>query len=115
MSALGQDWVQEFRGAVTVCDRKGTIIAMNKTAAAIFAKGGGENLIGSNILDCHPEPARTKLKEIMDEQRTNVYTIQKRRVRRLIYQSPWYRNRRYAGYVELSFEIPVDLPHFVRD
>jgi transcriptional regulator with PAS, ATPase and Fis domain len=115
MSAVRQDWVQEFRGAVTVCDRKGTIIAMNQAAAEVFAKDGGAKLVGSNILDCHPGPARTKLKEIMDERRTNVYTIQKNGVRRLIYQSPWYRNRRYAGHIELSFEIPVDLPHFVRD
>ncbi len=115
MSTVRQNWVQEFRGAVTVCDRKGTVIAMNKAAARIFAKDGGAKLIGTNVLDCHPEPARTKLRGIMAEQRTNVYTIEKGGVKRLIYQSPWYRNRRYAGHVELSIEIPADLPHFVRD
>jgi transcriptional regulator with PAS, ATPase and Fis domain len=115
MSAIRQGWVQEFRGAVTVCDREGTIVAMNEAAVRVFEKDGGAKLVGANILDCHPEPARTKLRAIMDEQKTNVYTIEKGGVKKLIYQSPWYKDGRYAGLVELSLEIPFDLPHFIRD
>jgi hypothetical protein len=32
----------------------------------------------------------------------------------LIYQSPWYRDGQYAGFVEISLEIPFDMPHFIR-
>ncbi|MGB8959188.1 MAG: hypothetical protein WCC00_09310, partial [Candidatus Aminicenantales bacterium] len=68
-----------------------------------------------NVLDCHPEPSRSKLKGMMAERRTNVYTIQKNGRRKLIYQAPWHKDGAYAGFVELSLEIPWDLPHFNRD
>jgi hypothetical protein len=41
----------------------------------------------------------------------NVYTIEKNGVKKLIYQSPWYYNGEYAGFVELSLEIPFEMEH----
>ncbi len=108
-------WIKEFPAAITVSDAKGTIIEMNDGAVKAFEKDGGEKLIGTNVLDCHPEPSRTKLREIMDKRKTNIYTIEKAGVKRLIYQAPWYRDGEFCGVVEISFEIPRDLPHFVRD
>lgn len=110
-----QAWVEEFAGAVTVCDTHGLILAMNAKARETFADYGGGALVGTNVLDCHPEPARTKLAAMMDERRTNVYTIQKKGKRKLIYQAPWFEGGVYAGFVELSLEMPSDLPHFDRD
>lgn len=111
----GHAWVQEFAAAVTVCDTKGKIIGMNSRAARVFEKDGGEKLIGANVLDCHPEPARAKLQDIMDKRKTNVYTIEKAGIKKLIYQAPWYKEGVYAGVVELAIEIPFEIPHFVRD
>lgn len=108
-------WVQEFSAAVTVSDREGKIIEMNGKAVKTFEKDGGERLIGTNVLDCHPEPSRTKLRDIMDNRKINVYTIEKAGTKKLIYQAPWYEGGAYAGVVELSFEIPFKMPHFVRD
>jgi transcriptional regulator with PAS, ATPase and Fis domain len=108
-------WVREFPGAVTVCDTDGRIIEMNDKAAEVFAKDGGRALVGANALDCHPEPARSKLKGMLESGRTNVYTIGKSGKKKIVYQSPWYENGRYAGFVEISFEIPRDMPHFDRD
>ena len=108
-------WVDEFPGAITVCDTQGIILEMNERAAEVFSADGGRELIGSNVLACHPEPARTKLQRLMETQETNVYTIEKRGVKKLIYQAPWYRDGQYAGFVELAVEIPTTLPHFVRD
>ena len=107
-------WVEDFPGAVTVCDEKGTIIEMNGRSALTFAEDGGTALIGKNVLDCHPEPARTRLAEIMAGRRTNVYTIEKNGAKKLIYQSPWFRDGEYRGFVELSLEVPFEMPHFVR-
>jgi transcriptional regulator with PAS, ATPase and Fis domain len=107
-------WVDEFPGAVTVCDTQGTIIEMNAQAIKNFADDGGANLIGRNVLDCHPDPARTKLKDIMENQKTNVYTIEKDGIKKLIYQVPWSKDGRYAGVIEISIEIPRTIPHFVR-
>jgi hypothetical protein len=44
----------------------------------------------------------------------NIYTIEKNGVRKLIYQSPWFSNGSYAGFVELALEIPWEMPHFIR-
>lgn len=107
-------WVEEFPAAITVSDEKGTIIEMNAKAVNAFEKDGGEALIGTNVLDCHPEAARSKLRDIMDNRKTNVYTIEKAGVKKLIYQAPWYRDGQFAGVVEISFEIPLVVPHFVR-
>ncbi len=108
-------WVKQFVGAVTVVDKGGIILDMNDRAARGYEAEGGRALIGRNILDCHPEPARTKVEQLLREQRANIYTIEKRGVRKLIHQSPWYKDGQYAGLVELSLELPAEMPHFVRD
>jgi transcriptional regulator with PAS, ATPase and Fis domain len=108
-------WIREFPGAVTVCDREGIILAMNEKSARTFEASGGAALIGSNLFDCHPEPSRAKLKELLAAGRANVYTIEKKGIKKLIYQSPWYENGAYRGFVELSLEIPFEMPHFVRE
>ena len=107
-------WVHEFPGAVTVCDRAGVIVEMNARAIATFAADGGAALIGTNVLDCHPEPSRTQLAGLLATGARNVYTIEKAGVKKLIYQAPWTRDGVFAGLVELSLEIPFELPHFVR-
>ena len=107
-------WINEFPGAITVCDADGIILEMNDQAGKSFAKDGGRALIGKNLLDCHPEPARTKTKRLLESKQKNVYTIEKNGVKKLIYQSPWYRDGKFAGLVELALEIPFEMPHFVR-
>lgn len=108
------EWIKEFPGAITVCDRNGIILTMNDKAIATFANDGGAALIGTNLFDCHPEPSRTKLRELMASEQTNCYTIEKKGIHKLIYQSPWYVNGEFGGLVEISVEIPHPLPHFVR-
>jgi len=108
------DWIKEFPAAVTVCDTAGIILDMNDRAAQVFQADGGRQLIGRSMLDCHPEPARTKTRALLTTRLTNTYTIEKNGTKKLIYQSPWYRDGQYAGFVELSIEIPFELPHFVR-
>lgn len=112
MAAL--DWVREFPGAITVCDAAGIILQMNERAIATFAADGGAALVGRNVLDCHPEPSRTQLAGLLASGQTNAYTIEKNGVRKLIYQSPWYEDGAYRGFVELSLVIPAELPHHVR-
>ena len=108
------DWVKEFPEAITVCDTEGTILEMNEKAAKTFEKEGGAKLVGKNMLDCHPEPARSKTERLLATRDENVYSIEKNGVKKLIFQSPWYQNGKYAGFVELSLEIPFEMPHFVR-
>ena len=107
-------WVKEFPGAITVCDADGIILEMNDNAARTFEKDGGASLVGRNMLDCHPEPARGKTERLLAARQKNVYTIEKNGVKKFIFQSPWYKDGQYSGFVEVSLEIPFELPHFVR-
>ncbi len=106
--------MEEFPGEITVCDAQGVLLDMNERAAQGFQAEGGRALIGKNSLDCHPEPARSKLLEMLQNHQKNVYTVEKNGVWKLIYQSPWFEKGEYRGFVELILEIPTDIPHFMR-
>ena len=108
------DWIEGFPGSVTVCDLHGVVMEINETAAAQYRKYGGKALVGKSLLDCHPEPARSKLLHLLDSGGYNTYTIEKNGIRKFIHQAPWYHNRQRCGMIELALEIPFDLPHFVR-
>ncbi len=109
------DWTRELPFAITVCDKDGKILEMNKRAIETFANYGGAELLGTNVLDCHPEPSRSQLADMLEDQTKNVYTIEKDGVKKLIYQTPWYENGEYMGFVELSMELPGEMEHMVRD
>lgn len=104
------DYMKELNVAITVCDKEGKILQMNDKSQ----KTNYGDLVGQNVLDCHPEPARTKLVQLIKEQATNAYTIEKNGVKKLIYQTPWYENGEFMGLVEFSLEIPFEMPHYVR-
>jgi len=112
---LKHEWVTSFPAAITVCDKSGIILEMNDKAIDSFKQDGGEKLVGTNLLDCHLEPARSQVEEMLRTQKTNSYTIEKHGIKKLIYQSPWYTNGQFAGFVELSLPIPFEMPHFVRE
>lgn len=107
-------WIREFPGSIIVCDPEGIILEMNEKAARGYEKEGGLKLIGSNLLDCHPAKARKKVEEMLATHEANIYTIEKKGIKKFVYQSPWYRDGQYAGIVELVLEIPFELPHFIR-
>lgn len=109
------DWTREFPGAITLCDADGIILSMNDRAVATFGADGGAKLVGSNVLDCHPEPSRSKLAGMLQDKSSNLYTIEKAGKKKLIAQLPWFNEGEFAGIVELSLELPADMPHFNRD
>jgi hypothetical protein len=108
------EWIQSFSGAVTVCDLQGIVLEMNDKAAESFQSFGGKSLVGKNLLDCHPEPARNKLRKLLESGERNVYTIEKNGFRKLVYQSPWFNKNQRSGMVELVIEIPENMPHYLR-
>jgi hypothetical protein len=108
------DWEKEIGAAVTVCDPDGKILYMNDLSIATFERYGGKDLMGKNLLECHPEPARSKLSTLLKDPGLNVYTIEKNGKKKMIYQTPWYSDGKYAGLVEISLPLPEELPHFIR-
>ncbi len=114
MNPVDSSWIKGFPGAITICDAQGIIVDMNDKAEETLKEDGGRALIGKNVLDCHPEPSKSQLKEMLDKRQANVYTIEKKGVKKLIYQTPLFSGGEYTGFAELSLEIPFEIPHFVR-
>jgi len=108
------NWMDGFLGAITVCDREGIVVYMNDRSKKQFDKDSGESLEGKSLIDCHPEPARTFLKKMLVEPITNSYTIEKNGIHKMIHQTPWMENGEFKGVVEISFEIPAEIPHHKR-
>lgn len=108
------DWIKEFPAAIIVCDSEGIITNMNDKSALSFAKDGGYDLIGKNLHDCHKQSSNDKIKEIIDNKKSNIYTIEKNGNKKFIFQSPYFANGEVKGLVEIVFEIPFEIPHFVR-
>jgi transcriptional regulator with PAS, ATPase and Fis domain len=109
------NWTNEFLGAITVCDRDGIVVYMNDLSKRQFAKTDEGDLLGQSLIDCHPEPARTFLLKMLSEPISNSYTIEKRGIRKMIYQTPWMEKGEFKGVVEISFGIPAQMPHHKRD
>ena len=77
-------WAEEADCAVTVCDTEGVILYMNEKARATYIRHG--NLIGSNLFGCHNERSREIIRRLTAE----------------------------GGSVEISMEIPAEMPHYIR-
>ncbi len=108
-------WWKEIPAAVTVTNAEGIIIDMNQKAAATFKKSGGEALIGRQLLDCHSVQSQEKIRQLTQDTQANIYTIEEKGVKKLIYQTPYFENGNYAGLVEISFELPEEVSHFIRE
>ena len=111
------EWANEMNCAVTVCDTKGIILYMNEKACRTFAKHG--DLIGKNLFDCHNPQSQAKIRELLETGGVNAYTIEKNGVRKMIYQTLQFPVPRWfwthmEGLVEISMEIPGEMPHYMR-
>lgn len=111
---MSTDFFEEFPSAVTICDALGTIIYMNRKSRQTFEKVGSESLLGESLYKCHSEASVLKIREILRTGHSNSYTISKAGVRKLIHQSPWYKDGKIAGIIEMSILIPDEMPHFDR-
>ena len=52
---------------------------------------------------------------VCDTGGTNVYTIEKNGVRKMIYQTAWRVDGVVGGLAEISMEIPAEMPHYIRN
>jgi transcriptional regulator with PAS, ATPase and Fis domain len=114
LEGVDVDWEEEFNGAITICDRNGIIVYMNQYSINQFKKYGGEKLLGTNLLDCHPEPSKSKLREMLESPGENMYTSEKEGRKKIILQTPWLRKGVFSGVVEISFQLDATMPHHFR-
>jgi hypothetical protein len=82
---------------------------MNDRAGKIFQKSGGLDLIGKNLLDCHPEKAKSKILDLLDKKQPNCYIVEKNDVKTMLYQAPWYDDGKFMGLVEFIFTLPEEV------
>lgn len=106
------EWAEQMNCAVTVCDAEGTILYMNEKSRQTFAGHG--DLIGKNLFECHNEDSKAKIRHMLATGESNSYTISKNGQRKMIYQTPWRREGKISGMVEISMVIPEEMPHYVR-
>jgi transcriptional regulator with PAS, ATPase and Fis domain len=99
--------------SITICDKNFTIIYMNEKAKKTFEKYGF--LIGKNLLNCHNNNSKEILQRLIEHGEKNTYTILKNGIKKLIHQTPWYKDGKVAGLIEFSIEIPDDMKHFNRN
>ena len=108
-------WEEEFDAAITIVDGDGCIIYMNKKAIETFASDGGKKLIGKKLQECHQPASMEIIQQMMSGQRCNTYTIEKKGIKKLIHQAPWFHDGVCSGIVEMSIVLPPDMPHHVRE
>ena len=106
-------WADEVDYAVTIADKDCNIIYMNRRSEETFCKDG-KSLIGKNLMDCHPEHARATIRRLLKDGGSNVYSITKNGLNKLIFQSAWKLDGEIGGLVETSMIIPPDMRHFNR-
>jgi len=102
-------WVKEIPLAITVVDCNGTILEMNDKAIKSFEEEGGEKLIGKSLFDCHSPNSNEIIKHIIESGEKRVVEIEKSGVKNIDYITPWFKDGKCAGIVELSFEIPTQV------
>ena len=63
-------------------------------------------MIGTSLYDCHPEPAKSIIRRLLQEQASNTYFIEENGVRKLVQQTPWYDEGQFAGLTETITVLP---------
>ena len=109
------DWAAELPVSITVCDKEGIITYVNDKSRKTFSSDITGDLIGKDLKVCHSPESTAKLFHLIDTQESNIYTIEKKGKKKMIVQIPWYTENEVSGLVELSIELPDDMPHFIRD
>lgn len=109
-----KDTAKNLPFALTICNAEGIIEYMNDKSLKTFEEDGGEKLIGQNLFGCHSEQSLKKLKEMFKEEKENIYTIEKKEKKKMIYQFPLYEEDKFSGFGEISIVIPEEMPHFKR-
>lgn len=77
-------WAEQLDCAVTVCDTAGTVLYQNARSREVNG-----DCRGRSLLPCHNDRSRQIIDRLLHEGGKNVYTIRKRGVRKLIYQTVW--------------------------
>jgi hypothetical protein len=109
-------WIETINISAMATDINGYVIDMNNAAVETFEIDGGRQLLGKNLAECHSPQSNGIIERLTKNGETNVYTIEKKGKKKLVYQTPWYLpDGSLGGLVEFSMVLPPEIPHFNRD
>ena len=106
---MEKDFFNEINVSITISDTEGNIVYMNNKSKSVFG-----DMTGKNMLGCHKTRSQDIIHRLIENKETNVYTIQKGDVKKMIYQHPWYDNGELKGLIEFSIILPPEIPHYIR-
>lgn len=106
ISKFFKSLVDQDRCAVVICNVEHEIIYMNPAAVLRYAKRGGADLIGKNLLDCHNPKSKELIKETVawfgeSTEHNIVYTFHNDKENKDVYMIALRDdNRELIGYYE---------------
>ncbi len=65
LSKFFRSVLEQDRCAIVICNPAHEIIYMNPAAVSRYAKRGGSDLIGRNLLDCHNAQSQEKIRQVV--------------------------------------------------
>lgn len=96
--------------SITICDTEAIVVYQNDISKKTFG-----SVVGRSLFDCHPPKAAEKIRHLLANDGTNAYTISKKGLKKLIYQTTWKdESSHIQGLIEYSMVIPEEMPHYVR-
>lgn len=106
------DYLENVAFAACVCDREGVVLYQNERSI----KRDGQ-VVGKNLYDCHNPHSCQMIRHMIQTGQSNSYQIIRHGKKRLLHQTPWYevQGGEVSGLIELSIDIPDDMPVFNRD
>ena len=107
---MDTSWSEEVPVGIVVCNAEGIVEWMNDRAARIFKVSGGMDLVGSNLMDCHPERAQGKVRQLFEKKEPYCYTVETNGTTAMLYQAPRYVDGVFKGFVEFIYTLPADIP-----
>lgn len=106
-------WAETLPCAITVTDADCNVICMNQQAIEVNHVKGDPTEI--NLRRCHNPHSIEIIDRMLSTGGTNIYTIEKHGLHKLIFQSAWRdAEGKVGGLVEISIITPENMPHFVR-
>lgn len=90
MEKLFRSVIEQDRAAIVICDCNHIIQYMNQAAMIRYAKRGGKELVGRNLLDCHNEHSKEIIIKILDwfwedEKNNMIYTYKNEKENKDVY------------------------------
>ena len=70
--------------SITICDTEAIVVYQNDISKKTFG-----SVVGRSLFDCHPPKAAEKIRHLLANDGTNAYTISKKGLKKLIYQTTW--------------------------